>query len=82
MTKIYVATYADSDSSYEGFSEVLGTYKTKEEALNTINADIKRWKEWNPHKSLAANLYNDCILYGDSDNGCRWQVLEVEVPNE
>ena len=77
MTKKYVVIYTDFGDTCDGFARVLGTHNTKEDAMKDMNEDIAIWKKENK-QPLTINK-GDCILYGDEQNGCQWQVLEVEV---
>jgi len=77
MTKKYIAIYTDFGDTCDGFARVLGTHDTKEAAMKDMNEDIAIWKKENK-QPLTINK-GDCILYGDEQYGCQWQVLEVEV---
>ena len=77
MTKKYIVIYTDFGDSCDGFARVLGTHNTKEDATKDMNEDIKIWKKENK-RPLTIDK-GECILYGDEQNGCQWQILEVEV---
>jgi len=77
MTNKYIVIYTDFGDTCDGFARVLGTHNTKEDAMKDMNEDIAIWKKENK-RPLTINK-GDCILYGDEQNGCQWQVLEVEV---
>ena len=80
MTKLYVAMYTDFGDSCDGLARVLKTRSTKEAAMKDMKEDIAVWTKEN--KRPLTMDRGDCILYGDEYNGCQWQILEVEVPNE
>lgn len=78
MTKKYIVIYTDFGDSCDGFARVLGTHNTKEDAMKDMNEDIQIWRKENKRRPLTIDK-GDNILYGDEQNGCQWQILEVEV---
>jgi len=78
MTNKYVVIYTDFGDTCDGFARVLMTCDTKEAAIKEMNEDIQIWKEQNKKRPLTIDK-GDCILYGDEQNGCQWQILEVKV---
>ena len=82
MSKVYTVIYTDFGDSCDGFARILGTYKTKDDALNAMNKDIADYRKDN---GLPYTIdKGDCILLGDEHYGCQWQILEIkmEVSNE
>lgn len=76
-SKKYVVIYTDFGDTCDGFARVLKTCDTKEAAMKKMKEDIKTWRKSNT-PSLTIDK-GDCILYGDEQNGCQWQILEVEM---
>jgi len=77
----YIVIYTDFGDSCDGFARVLGTHDTKEAAMKDMKEDIAIWKKENKRRPLTINK-GDCILLGDEEDGCQWQILEVEVKDE
>ena len=78
--KIYVVIYTDFGDTCDGFARVLGTYKTKEEAKKEIERDIFTYDKNGEYERTID--YDDRVLLGDEEDGCQWQILEVEVKND
>ena len=79
MTKYYTVIYIDLGDSCDVYASVLGTYKSAEEAKQAMDNDIESYNQGN---DLAVAIdKGDVVMLGDEEQGCQWQILEVEVPN-
>jgi len=80
MSKLYVVIYTDFGDSCDGFARISGIFKTKEEAKKEMERDIFTYdKEGNYERTIDQD---DRVLLGDEQNGCQWQVLELEVKDD
>ena len=77
MTKHYIVIYTDLGDGCDGFASILGTYKTKEEAKVEMDKDIESYNQGN---DLPVTIdKDDAIVVGDEEQGCQWQILEVDI---
>ena len=74
----YVVIYTDFGDSCDGFARVLKVCNTKDDAKKEMDEDIQIWCKENPRRPLTIDK-GECVLYGDEQHGCQWQILEVEV---
>jgi len=73
--KIFVVIYTEYSDTCDGLARVLGTYKTLEEAQLAMREDVDYNK--NPFVDITEEEDN-YIMIGDEDNGCLWQILEID----
>ena len=77
MAKRYTLIYTDYSSSCYSYAAVYGTYETKEEAREAMEEDIVLYSQ-RTDCPVTMDKYN-LVIVDDGDNGCQWQILEVEV---
>lgn len=76
----YVVIYTDFGDTCDGLARVNGAYDTLEKAQKAMDSDIHTYMQVNGcnDEDLTKYSYTYAII-GDEDNGCQWQILEVEV---
>ena len=80
MTKKYIVIYTDFGDTCDGFARVSGVFDTKDDAKRDIERDIFTYdKEGRYERTIDAD---DRVLLGSEQDGCQWQILEVEVNND
>ena len=80
MKKLWIATYVDHGETCDGKARTLKTYATKEEAQNEVRADIEKWADDRAGENVEVDFDKMSASYRDRDEGCEWNIEEVEVP--
>ena len=80
MKKLWIAAYADRGETCDGKPRVLKACATKEEAQNEIRADIEDWADDRAGENVEVDFDKMSASYRDRDEGCEWNIEEVEVP--
>ena len=80
MKKIWIATYVDHGETCDGKARILKACATKEEAQNEIRADIEKWADDRAGENIEVDFDKMSTSYRDRDEGCEWNIEEVEIP--
>lgn len=72
----HVLIYTDYGDTCDCKARVFGVYDTFEEAKSQMKDDVQGYLTDNPHLEITEE-YTTCILVGDMDNGCQWQILTI-----
>lgn len=80
MKKLWIATYVDHGETCDGKARVLKACATKEEAQNEIRADIEKWADDRAGENVEIDFDKMSASYRDRDEGCEWNIEEVEIP--
>ena len=80
MKKLWIAAYADRGETCDGKPRVLKACATKEEAQNEVRADIEDWADDRAGENVEVDFDKMSASYRDRDEGCEWNIEEVEVP--
>ena len=77
---IVTAVDHDIDGNCDGKARVLGVFKTREEAKNYVNEDIKEWIDQRADVGCKCNFDKMAAWYNyDSAQRCEWNIEEVEI---
>ena len=80
MKKIWIAMYADRGETCDGKPRVLKACATKEEARGEVRADIEKWADDRAGENVEVDFDKTSASYRDRDEGCEWNIEEVEIP--
>lgn len=80
MKKLWIATYVDHSETCDGKARILKACATKEEAQNEVRADIEKWADDRAGENIEIDFDKMSASYRDRDEGCEWNIEEVEVP--
>ena len=80
MKKLWIAVYVDRGETCDGKPRVLKACATKEEAQNEVRADIEKWADDRAGENVEVDFDKMSASYRDRDEGCEWNIEEVEVP--
>ena len=80
MEKLWIATYVDHGETCDNKPRVLKACATKEEARNEVRADIEKWADNRAGENIEVNFDKMSASYRDRDDGCEWNIEEVEIP--
>ena len=80
MKKLWIATYVDHSETCDGKARILKACATKEEAQNEVRADIEKWADDRAGENVEIDFDKMSASYRDRDEGCEWNIEEVEVP--
>ena len=80
MNKIWIAVYVESGETCDGKPRVLKACATKEEAQDEVRADIEDWADDRAGENVEVDFDKMSASYRDRDEGCEWNIEEVEVP--
>ena len=80
MKKLWIATYVDHGETCDGKARILKACATKEEAQNEVRADIEKWADDRAGENIEVDFDKMSASYRDRDEGCEWNIEEVEVP--
>lgn len=80
MKKLWIATYVDHGETCDGKARILKACATKEEAQNEVHADIEKWADDRAGENIEVDFDKMSASYCDRDEGCEWNIEEVEVP--
>ena len=80
MKKLWIATYVDHGETCDGKARILKACATKEEARNEVRADIEKWADDRAGENVEIDFDKMSASYRDRDEGCEWNIEEVEVP--
>ena len=79
MTTKYIVIYTDFGDTCDSLARVSGVFNTQADAVNEMKKDIEYYLDQNPDLTVTDQQVPNWFLVGDEDNGCQWQILEVEV---
>ena len=81
MNKRFIVTAVDHDinGNCDGKARVLGVFKTREEAKNYVDEDIREWIDEHADEGYVCDFdkMSAWYDYGDSDR-CEWNIEEIE----
>ena len=80
MNKLWIATYVDHGETCDGKARILKACATKEEAQNEVHADIEKWADDRAGENVEIDFDKMSASYRDRDEGCEWNIEEVEIP--
>ena len=80
MKKIWIAMYVESGETCNGKPRVLKACATKDEARNEVRADIEKFADDRAGENLEVDFDKMSASYRDYDDGCEWNIGEVEIP--
>ena len=80
MKKLWIAVYVDRGETCDGKPRILKACSTKEEALNEVRADIENFADDRAGENLEVDFDKMSASYRDYDEGCEWNIEEVEIP--
>ena len=80
MKKLWIAVFVDHGEDCDGKPRILKACSTKEEALNEVRADIEKFADDRAGENLEVDFDKMSASYRDYDDGCEWNIEEVEVP--
>lgn len=86
MNKIWIVTAVDYGDTSDGKARVLVVCKTKDEAKAYVHDDIKTWADERADMPIVVDFdkmsakYNWKTLDDNANNGCEWNIEEVEIP--
>lgn len=75
--KRWIVTCVDYNDSCDGKARVLGSFKTKDEAVNYITEDIKEWCDERAGLDIVCDFDDMSVSYGD--DRCEWNFEEIEI---
>lgn len=81
--KRWIVAYVDRGETCDGKARVLTVCSTKEEAQNEVRADIEKWADDRAGDNVVVDFDKMTASCGDrarADNGCEWNIEEVEIP--
>lgn len=84
MRKLFISTYVDHGETCDGKSRVLGVDQTREEAMARVRNDIENWADVRPGMPIVVDFDKMSAKYNwetpdITDDGCEWNIEEVEV---
>lgn len=81
MMKLWIVTAVNCNDSSDGKARVLGAFKSRGEAKNYVDEDIKEWIDTYAEHGLDAICDFDKMRARDCDDcdSCEWNIEEVEV---
>ena len=79
MTTKYIVIYTDFGDTCDGLARVSGVFNTQADAVDEMKKDVEYYLDQNPDLTVTDQQVPNWFLVGDEDNGCQWQILEVEV---
>ena len=77
----FILIYTDFGDTCDGLARVSGVFNSQDEAYAEMRADVELYLQEN-HNNPNAEVTEEndkYILVGDDQDGCQWQILEVEV---
>lgn len=79
----YIVIYTDFGDTCDGLARVSGVFNTRDYAYKDMRADVELYlKENHNNPNAEVTEENDnYILVGDEQDGCQWQILEIEIKN-
>lgn len=77
MTKFYAVIYTEHGDTCDGFARVLGTYKTKDKAKEELERDLFTYDYQGKYDR--DDVSDSQVILGNDQDGCQWQILELEV---
>ena len=80
--KRWIVTAADHDTAgnCDGKARVLGAFKTREEAKNYVDEDIKEWIDQRADEGCECDFNKMAAWYNyDSSQRREWNIEEVEI---
>ena len=80
MKKLWIATYVDHGETCDGKARILKACATKEEARGEVRADIEKWADDRAGENVEIDFDKMSASYRDRDEGCEWNIEEVEIP--
>ena len=80
MKKLWIAVYVDRGEDCDGKPRILKACSTKEEAQNEVRADIEKFADDRAGENLEVDFDKMSASYRDYDEGCEWNIEEVEIP--
>lgn len=72
----HVLIYTEYGDTCDFKARVFGVYDTFEEAKEQMKDDVQGYLTDNPNLEITEE-HASCILVGDEDNGCQWQILTI-----
>ena len=72
----------DTDGNCDGKARVLGVFKTREEAKNYVDEDIREWVDNNTGDICGCECdFDEMSAWYDYDDTerCEWNIEEVEI---
>lgn len=78
--KKFIVTVVDSSDTCDGKAHVLDVCSTKDEAVSLVRNDIERWCDDRADGDYAVDFDSMSVWVSGSDDGCEWNIEEVEVP--
>lgn len=80
--KKHIIIATDMGNTCDGQARVIGTYQTKDDAIKSMNADIANYLDTNKREEDELERDSDMFaIIGDEDDGCKWQILEIDIDN-
>lgn len=79
MTTKYILIYTDFGDTCDGLARESGVFDTREQAVEEMKKDVDWYLNENDTLDITDQQIPNWILVGDNENGCQWQILEVEV---
>lgn len=76
---MYQVIYTDYRDSCDYQARPLGkAYDTYEKAYEEMKLDVKEYVETSDIKVGITNDTGNCVLVGNKEYGCQWEIIEVE----